>query len=322
MKDLKKEVDILFDTLSYDVEVQIIGILIEQSKSEKEQIVIAAFEWILLILQKYKYHFIQHNQKIRSPYTKSSILVKHLPLNNGNNIKSVQPFISHESSMSHFSSVSYDPLASHEGENLTVNITSSNLTSCHNDNVNCGESKVPMYLLPKILEVIICNINHTNIEIRKLTTSCNNEILSIIDFYWDLHSQNIKLFEETLKLFFHETNEQILELVLAWINKLFKKFHEEMFNKVDDFIEDITQMISNSNDSLFNNILDTICQIAKYREEYTEIILINILKNLKANKTLLNTKGVLILKKLCAILQVDRVYYIFADVLLKMDVKL
>lgn len=305
LKDLKKDVFTFFDTLSQEVEVQILEILIDQSKSLQEQTKFTAFEWILMFLQKYKYHSLQNSKKIRSPYTKSVILNK--TSNNATRTLG-QPFTSKESSMTQFSQISYDPSIFDE------NATNSNLTTDYCD------MKIPFHLLPKILEVIIWSVNHPNTDIKQMANDCNNELIVILDFYCDSHNHNIKLFEETLRQFFHEERETTLELVLLWINKLFKKFHEEMFNKVEDFIENITSMISQTNDTLFNNIMDTICQIAKQREEYTELILISILKNLCANKNLLNNKGLIILKKLCTVLQVEKVYLIFADVLLHMKV--
>ena len=48
---------------------------------------------------------------------------------------------------------------------------------------------------------------------------------------------NIKLFEEVLKNSFSSTQVNTLEIVLSWINILFKKFNEEIFNDFESFIE-------------------------------------------------------------------------------------
>jgi vacuole morphology and inheritance protein 14 len=64
--------------------------------------------------------------------------------------------------------------------------------------------------------------------------------------------------------------------------------------------------------------LDILCEIAKFREEYIELILCKLLEKLCYNKVLLNSKGLVILKNLCSVLPVTRVYLKFADALLKM----
>ncbi len=58
---------------------------------------------------------------------------------------------------------------------------------------------------------------------------------------------NIKLFEEVLKNNFSSTQVNTLEIVLNWINILFKKFNEEMFNDFENFIEKFANILTNNN---------------------------------------------------------------------------
>jgi vacuole morphology and inheritance protein 14 len=64
--------------------------------------------------------------------------------------------------------------------------------------------------------------------------------------------------------------------------------------------------------------LDILCEISRYKEEYTELILCKLLDKLSLNKNLLNYKGLIILKKLCSVLPVTRVFLKFADVIIRM----
>jgi vacuole morphology and inheritance protein 14 len=64
--------------------------------------------------------------------------------------------------------------------------------------------------------------------------------------------------------------------------------------------------------------LDILCEVSKYKEEYIELTLRKILEKLSLNKNFLNSKGLIILKKLCSVLPVERVYIEFADVLFRM----
>lgn len=302
LKDLHKEIEGFFDSLSYEVEVKILEILIDQCKSTHEGVLQTAFEWINLFLNKYKLHLMQ-NKKLITPYTKSNAL------NNkySSNMKR-QPgmFLSGTSGISN--NTIEQPFEFRSDE-----------SSVHSPSVCDSERKIPFNLFPKILHMILTHINHLNPKIGKIAMDSNNELISIIEFYGESHNTKIKLFEEILKNYFNsEEKESTLELVLIWISKLFKKFHEEIFTKVDDFVESISVILSHPNEKLFSSVLEIICEIAKYREEYVEIILSTLLQKLCANKALLNNKGLIILRKLSTILSVERVYSTFADVLVKM----
>ncbi len=54
------------------------------------------------------------------------------------------------------------------------------------------------------------------------------------------------------------------------------------------------------------------------KEEYTQIIIYQLLEKLSMNRNLLNSKGLIILKRLSSVLPLRKVYIIFADELVKM----
>lgn len=326
LKDLLKEIETFFDTFPYDVEVKILEILIDQCKSLQDQTKITAFEWIHLFLQKYKYYLLQ-NKKMRSPFTKSI----HNPGQSSNYInknssnllavKNWANYNSKDSSISQFSNTGFEAQIFDKSVGDKFNGVGYDTFNSEYPNsiTETGERKIPFNLFPKILDLIISSTNHQNSEIKKLSSDSNNELMTILEFYGEFHNTNIKLFEEVLKTYFRtEEKDTTLELVLLWIQKLFKKFHEEMFNTLDSFIDSFTNILSHPNDNLFNSVLDIIGEIAKYKEDYIEIILSKVLEKLSVNKNLLNNKGLIIVKKFCNILQADRVYLTLAEVLLRM----
>jgi len=65
--------------------------------------------------------------------------------------------------------------------------------------------------------------------------------------------------------------------------------------------------------------LDILCKISNSNENYTENILCKILEKLCANRNMLNSKGLLIINKLCSLITVTKVYTKIADVLMKFD---
>ena len=64
--------------------------------------------------------------------------------------------------------------------------------------------------------------------------------------------------------------------------------------------------------------MDILCEVSKYKGEYIEFTLSKILEKLSQNKNLLNLRGLIILKKFCSVLSVQRVYLQISDVLYKM----
>ena len=68
-----------------------------------------------------------------------------------------------------------------------------------------------------------------------------------------------------------------------------------------------------------DQVLNIICTIAKYKEEYIEVIIFNIIETLRKTKDLLKNRGTVIVTKLCNALKVDKIYSTFANVLLRMN---
>jgi hypothetical protein len=186
-----------------------------------------------------------------------------------------------------------------------------------------SERKIPVHLFPKILNLIIQSYNYKNTEnnqIKKVANDCNNELITILEFFPDSTNTHIKLFEDILINYFNDEKENTLDLAIIWTNKLFKKFHNEMFTNLEHFMESFINILLHNNDNLFNATLDLICEFAKYKEDYIEIIFTKLLEKLCYNKKLLDTRGSTILKKLCNVLGVERVYITFAEVMNKIKV--
>jgi hypothetical protein len=113
-----------------------------------------------------------------------------------------------------------------------------------------NNSKIPFYLFHKILDAILLNVNSQNTKIVILSKSCNDELFKMIDYFsLEMNTVNIKQFEEVLKNYFDSKKESI-DLILNWISKLFKQFHDEMFTKVDVFIDNFTNILSDSNENV------------------------------------------------------------------------
>jgi hypothetical protein len=302
LKDLLKELDNHFESLSYEVEVKILEILLEQAKSTNECVLLTAFEWINLFLSKYKYFLIQ-NKKMKSPLTKSFAAVTNKQSSNLHRGQGV--FLSGTSGMSNFMLEQPFEMRS---EDLTFTYS-----------VSENDRKIPFYLFPKVFDIIVLSINNKNADISKSAYESNSELLAMIDFYSEANYAKIKLFEEVIKSYCKcEEKESTLELVLQWIIRLFKKYHDEVYSKVDDFVESVIQVLSHKKENIFDSVIEIICEIARHKEENIEIIFNIVLKKLSSDKYLLESKGLEIIKKFCSIISVDKIYLTSADVLIKM----
>jgi hypothetical protein len=178
--------------------------------------------------------------------------------------------------------------------------------------------KIPFYLFPEILELLINNYDNEieNIideNILKISEECNETLHSIVELYNDDNYSNIKLFVEILKKFFNTKNDEILDNILTWISKLFTKFQEKMFVNIDDFIDKFTYLLNKDNEIIFNLVLNILCEIAKYKDGYIEIIIRQILDKLSKNINLLENRAKKIIKNFCNIIDIDRVFLSFAE---------
>jgi len=185
-----------------------------------------------------------------------------------------------------------------------------------------GERKIPFHLFPKILEILMDSFNSKdlNFELNKLSDDCNETLHSIIEFYNDPNKNNIKLFEHILKKYFKVKKDLILKKVLVWISKLFKKFDEDMFIEINSFIDSFTDLLTREDDDVFCSVLDILCEISKYKDEYIEIIIRQILKKLALNLFLLQNRATKIIKNFCKIIDISRVFLSFAEELKNMKV--
>lgn len=273
------------------------------------------------------------NNKTLEDYTNINSKNNNIIISNKNNLK-----IETNAEINNEKESSNDPKNMYEG-NLKYKLNSNgNSSQSFLDEVNyiilifgkeAEERKIPFHLFPKVLQILFDSINleyqesildakyltdknHIQSELEKID-ECNENLLSIIEFYSDNNTANIKLFEHILKKFFQVKNNLLLKKVLLWISKLFKKFHEDMFIEINDFINDFTELLIRENDIVFNSVLDILCEISKYKDEYIEIIIRQILQKLALNIFLLQNRATKIIKNFCNIIEINRVYVTFAE---------
>ena len=180
------------------------------------------------------------------------------------------------------------------------------------------DRKIQIEFLPSILDIVIKNICNSNENIKKITSMCNKNLIKIIDMYWNFNKDNIQLFEKVLQSNFLTGNDSTLEVVIFWMNKIFKKISHESKDKSDSietFIKNLVSLLDYSNETIFQSLLTNICEIGEINRDFTDIILTLILKKFNENQSLIDTRGVNILKQLSKHLNIETLLETFSQVL-------
>ncbi len=303
LKHFKKQIETNFDSLSnneceVNVLTKILEILIEQCKSSHDQARLTAFEWMFMLLQKYLIilsNFYNKNFKIQSSYYakinstngyKTDFFRNEIKSGTGVNKFSLTDEAISRNSISAYNSnksnknlinINSQPefsfkLSPPQQNNSKIHAQSDGFTI---DNQTCSQVdtqaensqilKIPFYLFHRILDVILVNVNSTNEQILSLSLSCNSALVKMSDYFsHEITSLKVKQFEEVLKNYFDSKKESTIDLILNWIRNLFRKFHDEMFTKVDLFIDSFTNILSDSNENVRINKYDIFSFLQKY----------------------------------------------------------
>ncbi len=273
LKHFLKEIETNFETLSNtntEVIKKILEIIIEQCKTTLEGARVTAFEWILMFLRKY--HLILTSVYNKSFNMNPNYYIKVKDYNKTGKDRSIEGEFNNLINISapefvfkqntnfninnstNKSKLDNEFLENYSSDNKMIFTNKSmlavnNILSIYNES-NIGE-KLPFYLFPKILEVILINVNSPNEQVLSFAHSCNQVLTKMIDYFSESKSLNVKQFEEVLKKFFDAKKEFTLDIVLVWLRKLFRKFHDEMFTKIELFIESFTNVLSEANENVY-----------------------------------------------------------------------
>lgn len=239
LKHFLKEIDSQFEVLpSTEVLYKILEIVIEQCKNTNEQARITAFDWLFMFITKYLNSLSNLPNKTRQ--------ANYIKIKSSNNIISFKQEDLYNNQSSNFLQ-----------NEFSFKQSTKNVLVGESDNQNID--KIPFYLFPKMLDAILYNVNSTNEQILSLAYSSNAALIKMVDYLaLNSNSLNVKSFEDVLKNYFESKKESTIDLILNWIIKLFRKFHEEMFTRVDLFIENFTNILSDNNESVSHYIIITI----------------------------------------------------------------
>ena len=293
LKDFYNELENEFVTISYEVQVKILEILIEKCQLKHSEIKLTSFKWILMFLKKYiqisKFKFKTPIRKTSNP--KLTTMLSGISENNENDKSDDLSLASFPSSVEIERKYPFNLF----GQILDIILKSSNISSKEKDKKE-----------KKILE-----------EIEKIANESNNTLLNIVEYYNE-NNGNLTLFEEILIKYFEIEEPIILKIVFKWIERLYNKFHENAFVSFDDFMEKFTFILANKNDEIFKEAIKIICDIIKDKEKNLKIIISKIINTFQKKIDLIDKRGTDIFTILCTTLRVDIIFTTFASVLLEM----
>lgn len=294
LKKICNEIDIRYEELSETypgVIKEIAEVVIKQCKEQDVKVRICSFEWLVMLLSKYRNIIAMYVcekdsrgvQESKMSAKNKNILIKVGLLDKDENSKQIY------------------------ASNLIKNI--------------------PFRSFPNILDVLVENAKQSyNKQIVFLLDKCNvlfkKIILSVPN---EIIGPNIKMIEMKIKEHLDYNNTYIKEtdkekavlLLLDWSYDLFERFHCQMFTNAHDFIEKLTSLLPESNEIVFNNIMKILCKIPIYNKSYSNIIIKCFIDKLSKNRNLIKPHGISIYKQLSKSINVMSLLEITCDYLLK-----
>ena len=193
------------------------------------------------------------------------------------------------------------------------------------DKITILMKSIPLHLFPNILQVIIQN-NSKNLSFYKVIDKCNKifinviKILTIKSFKNKLEEK--QTFELVIKDYIQNKssfNELNINLIFDWISLLYKieLFHDE------DYLSQLIMYFPEINELSITRIMSILNEISKKKNNSKfNIGLINIIiHNFNKKPNMINTFGILIIKELEKIINIEILFEHIANILLdKKDV--
>lgn len=314
LKEYYKQLDREYESISIEAKYNILSSVIQQGISNGEKSRMVALEWICLFLDK----ILEECKKPEFSITKEL---------NKDQLEENKEILLDDSD---------DQILQLEEENNESKQNENNENDEHDDEseihfkedlkefspkqqkrIEFNPSRLsftPYELFGKILEVLLENVRSDNDYIVSKALKCNDILMTIFEDYTNKQDINVNQFYFLLKQAnFSNTEENSLELLLKWIRKLFSKFHAELVNKINSFLD-----LSNQSDKIFNSLIDLLCEMATYKPEYEEIVFSKLFEKMSYMKPSVINRTQTILKKLASALTVEKAFITISNVLYKM----
>jgi len=108
------------------------------------------------------------------------------------------------------------------------------------------------------------------------------------------------------------------ESALIWMKNLLQIYSHKLLPQFDDVLPILIEKLQDSEESVIQNVIDVLGNICLH-EDYFHSVIEKILENFHLNKDVLNTRMQIVIKKLCTLLDSQKLYMAFAEKLLKYE---
>jgi len=193
-----------------------------------------------------------------------------------------------------------------------------------------GDKLLPFHA--GVLSAILNCISDTEVEIRKVSERSNGDLLALIRD--TKHDFELRILVETLTKKLADKDDVPTKMAtLKWVNMLLEKRRRDMDSFINNLMPVLLQLLSDQSDGVVLLTVQVLSRISlseidrqgtssreKVRdEEQFEMVIKSILKLFRDDRRLLETRGSLIVRRLCVLLNAKSVYLVMADIISSYD---
>lgn len=156
------------------------------------------------------------------------------------------------------------------------------------------------------------------LEVRKAAKNTNQMLLKIMDKTKDSPPSEFMEIMPVIKGMLVVKKSDTAGSALIWMKNLLQIFSHQLLPQIDDVLPILIEKLQDSEDSVIQNVIDVLGNISLH-EDYFHLVIEKILENFHSNIDFLNTRMQIVIKKLCTILDSQKLYMAFAEKLLKYE---
>ncbi|CCI48132.1 unnamed protein product [Albugo candida] len=181
--------------------------------------------------------------------------------------------------------------------------------------VNLGREQLVSFYDHLLCAIMHC-ISDAEHEIRQVAERANEDLLELVKST----KQDMEYLPFMQKLDSELVSDHVPTRMAAlrWIAMLLEKAPQEIASQTNCFLPTLLKTLSDVSDAVVLLDLEVLARISMNKHEFEKVL--NAILILFANdRRLLETRGSLIVRKLCVLLDAKRIYMIFAKVLVSME---
>ena len=323
LKKILCDIETQYESLSSkypEIINEIVDIIIQNCNKLDEKIKISSFEWLEMFLKKYQ-SILEKSKSENKEKVINELFYQNICENNfikGNIILS-KKFLEEKNKYHN----DYKILREINYKNNKLLIKGGFMEKSDMKkkiSVELLINNMPYKFFSAILNVIINNtLNNNSPILLQHINQCNQIFKYIIANYpSNLLKNNLIEIEKVLLSYLSQNlNERCILLILEWTNQLYNQFESNLFVNEEKYIEKLINIIPDSNKNILIKIINILCIICDKQPSYVNYIINLIIIRFGKSENLINLYGIKVLKTLTSVIDINTLFRIFCDCLLK-----